>query len=115
MGEDVLLHLFTGTSVFTPLPNGCLCQVTGEHIHNLAQLPPTPSPSLPGAAKRKASGVGEGESRPSKQRKLDGSGASKRKYVPPPPISSSLLDKTTGGVPLTLLYHACRYSIPALI
>ena len=81
VGEDVLLHLFTGTSVFTPLPNGCLCQVTGEHIHNLAQLPPTPSPSLPAAAKRKASGVGEGESRPSKQRKLNSPGTSKKKYI----------------------------------
>ncbi|KAF9647962.1 hypothetical protein BDM02DRAFT_3072116, partial [Thelephora ganbajun] len=35
VGEDVLLHLFTGTSVFIPLPNGCLCQVTGEHVYNL--------------------------------------------------------------------------------
>ncbi|KAF9778987.1 hypothetical protein BJ322DRAFT_980083, partial [Thelephora terrestris] len=35
VGEDVVLQLFTGTSIFIPLPNGCLCQVTGEHIFDL--------------------------------------------------------------------------------
>ena len=111
VGEDVLLHLFTETSVFIPLPNGCLCQVTGEHIHNLAQLPQTPSPSLPDAAKRKASEVGEVEPRPSKRRKLEGS---KKKYVFRPRYFP-LLDETTGGVPSMSHYHACHYSTPALI
>ena len=83
VGEDVLLHLFTGTSVFIPLPNGCLCQVTGEHMYNLAQIPQTPSPSFCTTAKRKADEVEEGESRPSKQRKLDNSGGSKKKCVSP--------------------------------
>lgn len=91
VGEDVLLHLFTGTSVFIPLPNGCHCQVTGEHIYNLAQIPPTPSPSFRAAAKRKANGVGEGESRPSKQRKLDGSGSPKKRYEPHPRHPTSLI------------------------
>lgn len=81
VGEDVLLHLLTGTSIFTPLPNGCLCQITGEYIFNLTQITLPPPPSLNAPAKRKGS-RGEEESRPSKRRKFDDSGKSKKKYAP---------------------------------
>ncbi|EPT01424.1 hypothetical protein FOMPIDRAFT_17886, partial [Fomitopsis schrenkii] len=32
IGEDSMFHLLTETSVFIPLPNECLCQVTGNPI-----------------------------------------------------------------------------------
>lgn len=32
VGEDVVIHLFTETSLFLPLPNGCLCQATGPPL-----------------------------------------------------------------------------------
>ncbi|RXW18136.1 hypothetical protein EST38_g7715 [Candolleomyces aberdarensis] len=32
IGVDPMLHLLMDTSIFIPLPNGCLCQVTGEPI-----------------------------------------------------------------------------------
>lgn len=32
IGVDAMLHLLSETSVFVSLPNGCLCQVTGEPI-----------------------------------------------------------------------------------
>ena len=91
MGEDVLLHLFTRTSIFIPLPNGCLCQVTGEYIFNLAQIPLSSSPSIGVPAKRKTNREEEEGSRPSKQRKLNSSGKSKKKCVsrfhcPLPPL-----------------------------
>ena len=113
VGEDVLLHLFTGTSIFTPLPNECYCQVTGEHIFNLAQIPPTPSPSPHISAKRKANGEGEA-SRPPKQRKLDSSGKSK-KYVFPFGHSLNRLDLPADGVPLTLRYRVFHSFMPALM
>lgn len=94
VGEDVLLHLLTGTSIFIPLPNGCLCQVTGEHIFNLTQISLTPSPPSIAPVKRKADGEGQEAPQPSKQRKLDVSGKSKKKYVPRfyyPPLSLILL------------------------
>ncbi|EIM91098.1 uncharacterized protein STEHIDRAFT_48624 [Stereum hirsutum FP-91666 SS1] len=38
VGEDVMLHLLTETSIFVALPNDCLCQVTGDMI--LHRRPP---------------------------------------------------------------------------
>ncbi|OCH93030.1 hypothetical protein OBBRIDRAFT_704175, partial [Obba rivulosa] len=35
IGEDTMFHLLTATSIFMPLPNKCLCQMTGEPIVNL--------------------------------------------------------------------------------
>ncbi|EIW57607.1 uncharacterized protein TRAVEDRAFT_106738, partial [Trametes versicolor FP-101664 SS1] len=35
IGEDAMFHLLVDTSIFVPLPNGCLCQMTGEAIVNL--------------------------------------------------------------------------------
>ncbi|TFY78051.1 hypothetical protein EWM64_g5960 [Hericium alpestre] len=32
IGEDAMFHLLTETCVFVPLPNDCLCQLTGEPI-----------------------------------------------------------------------------------
>lgn len=32
IGEDIMFHLLTELSIFVPLPNDCLCQVTGEPI-----------------------------------------------------------------------------------
>jgi len=31
-----MLHLLMDTSIFIPLPNGCLCQLTGEPIIHIA-------------------------------------------------------------------------------
>lgn len=56
-------------------------------MYNLAQILQSPSPSLPAAPKRKASEVVEGELRPLKQRRLDDSGRSKKKYALPPVTS----------------------------
>lgn len=42
VGEDVMFHLLTETSIFVALPNDCLCQVTGEII--LHQRPPDIQP-----------------------------------------------------------------------
>lgn len=38
IGEDAMLHLLTETSIFVSLPNGCLCQLTGEPLINT--MPP---------------------------------------------------------------------------
>ncbi|KAI0749800.1 hypothetical protein C8Q80DRAFT_1058573, partial [Daedaleopsis nitida] len=35
IGENAMFHLLTETSVFVSLPNGCLCQLTGDAIVNL--------------------------------------------------------------------------------
>ena len=32
IGEDAMIHLLTETSTFLSLPNGCLCQITGEPL-----------------------------------------------------------------------------------
>ena len=32
VGEDVMFHLLAETSMFASLPNGCLCQLTGDPI-----------------------------------------------------------------------------------
>ncbi|KAJ3515494.1 hypothetical protein NLJ89_g1720 [Agrocybe chaxingu] len=32
IGEDAMLHLLADTSIFLALPNGCLCQITGEPL-----------------------------------------------------------------------------------
>ena len=53
-------------------------------MYNLPQIPQSPSSSSRTATKRKANEVAEGESRPSKQRRLDDSGSSKKKCVFPP-------------------------------
>jgi len=115
VGEDVLLHLFTETSVFIPLPNGCLCQVMGEHIYDAAQISQTPSPSPRATDKRKASGVGGGESRPSKQRKLGHHGTSKKMCASPFRYCSPLFDRVADRLPLMLLYRVSHYSMLALI
>jgi len=59
IGEDAMIHILTETSIFIPLPNGSLCQITGEPlIHMLPkdqvigltkplqvhQIPPPSSP-----------------------------------------------------------------------
>ncbi|KAH9481585.1 Telomerase reverse transcriptase [Psilocybe cubensis] len=36
IGEDAMLHLLTETSIYVSLPNGCLCQLTGEPLINTA-------------------------------------------------------------------------------
>ena len=66
IGEDAMFHLLTDTSVFIPLPNECLFQVTGDPIihmkppplinglHGLPHLPSTDAPKVNGL-KRKAS------------------------------------------------------------
>ena len=65
IGEDAMFHLLTETSVFVPLPNECLFQITGDPIihmkpppfikglHGLQNLPLTDSPR-PDSLKRKA-------------------------------------------------------------
>ena len=35
VGEDVVFHLLTETSIFASLPNGCLCQMTGDPVLHL--------------------------------------------------------------------------------
>ncbi|KAL1738673.1 hypothetical protein HDZ31DRAFT_8702, partial [Schizophyllum fasciatum] len=35
IGADAMIHLLTDTSVFVPLPNGCLCQMSGVPLVNL--------------------------------------------------------------------------------
>lgn len=39
IGADAMLHLLLKTSLFISLPNGCLCQLTGEPLI-FASLPP---------------------------------------------------------------------------
>jgi hypothetical protein len=38
VGADAMVHLLTETSIFVSLPNECLCQLTGEHMHMTAPL-----------------------------------------------------------------------------
>ncbi|TFK18118.1 hypothetical protein FA15DRAFT_603881 [Coprinopsis marcescibilis] len=38
IGVGAMLHLLSETSIFVPLPNGCLCQVTGEPVVFLVPL-----------------------------------------------------------------------------
>ncbi|KAI0719341.1 hypothetical protein C8T65DRAFT_541197, partial [Cerioporus squamosus] len=35
VGESAMFHLLTETCVFLALPNGCLCQMTGDPIVHL--------------------------------------------------------------------------------
>ncbi|CDO70652.1 hypothetical protein BN946_scf184756.g19 [Trametes cinnabarina] len=42
IGEEAVFHLLTETSIFVSLPNGCLCQVTGDPIVNI-RPPDVPS------------------------------------------------------------------------
>ena len=79
IGEDAMLHLLSETSIFVSLPNGCLCQMTGDPILHIR--PPFllsdksvgvghgPSSPERGAKRRR---VGEQESeRPCKRRKRE--------------------------------------------
>jgi hypothetical protein len=36
IGEDAMIHLLTETSIFVSLPNGCLCQITGEPLIHIS-------------------------------------------------------------------------------
>ncbi|KAF9565414.1 hypothetical protein CPC08DRAFT_630060 [Agrocybe pediades] len=76
IGEDAMLHLLMDTSIFIPLPNGCLCQLTGEPALFLA-------PSLNNALRDSAGvkqtkrphkvteSVDVDDERPKKRRKLE--------------------------------------------
>lgn len=70
VGVDIILHLLTQTSIFIPLPNECLCQMTGPpliHVRLPVQFPGVAVPQK-NAEKRKAtSGL---EERPQKRAKL---------------------------------------------
>lgn len=81
IGEDAMFHLLFDTSIFVALPNGCLCQMTGDAIVNL-RPPDGPRPlagcdslsaeeslSTTCGGKRIATGV-HPEERPLKRRRL---------------------------------------------
>src|SRR4051794_6161907 len=83
---DAMLHLLMDTSIFVSLPNGCLCQITGEPlIHMMPSLQDVGS-SLkvaqergtgidPASKKRSWPGTeDEATPRERKRRKLDGAG-----------------------------------------
>ena len=80
VGEDAMLGLLSGTSIFLQLPNGCLCQATGKPMCALRPrtLNPSISPSnivpmpveLASNLKRKQPPVVSGDIRPYKRRRV---------------------------------------------
>ncbi|KAF4571549.1 hypothetical protein EYR36_008889 [Pleurotus pulmonarius] len=78
-GVDATLHLLTDTSIFAPLPNNCMCQLTGQPLMHLIPryrelgYPQTKPDPVVRPPKRKGE---EGEERQSKRRKLQRSGSS---------------------------------------
>ena len=81
-----MFHLLTETCLFAPLPNDCLCQMTGEPIVYM-KVPPFKRALEPAAAaavheriraKRKAQGQPEGSEARKRMRLADGSAASLR-------------------------------------
>lgn len=86
IGEDAMFHLLTETCLFAPLPNDCLCQMTGEPIVYM-RVPLFKRALEPAAAaavderiraKRKAQGPPEGGSARKRMRLADGSASSSR-------------------------------------
>ncbi|KAI1796871.1 hypothetical protein LXA43DRAFT_491424 [Ganoderma leucocontextum] len=80
IGEDAMFHLLTETSIFASLPNGCLCQMTGDPV--LHMKPPVSAPRRSSEGDLEPEGrtsclrgtkrrcvVGYCEERPSKRRK----------------------------------------------
>lgn len=93
IGEDAMLHLLVETSIFVALPNGCLCQLSGEpviymtpRIHDEQTLDPEKSgkPTQLGGKRPRLISDGEKDERPKKRQKLDGPAANhaQRKSVP---------------------------------
>ncbi|KAF4597579.1 hypothetical protein EYR40_008041 [Pleurotus pulmonarius] len=78
-GVDATLHLLTDTFIFAPLPNNCMCQLTGQPLMHLIPryrelgCPQTKPDPVVRPPKRKGE---EGEERQSKRRKLQRSGSS---------------------------------------
>ncbi|KAK7050869.1 Telomerase reverse transcriptase [Paramarasmius palmivorus] len=71
IGRPAMIHLLTRASIFTNLPNGCLCQMTGKPLYSL------PKPELQelnfnitsGSRKRKRQ-LGDAHERPAKRLKI---------------------------------------------
>ena len=79
IGESAMFHLLTEASIFVPLPNECLCQLTGMPLVFL------PSPTIDFVANSVSTGPVSSENR-------------KRKASPHPeePFSKMRLQRTSG-------------------
>ncbi|TBU41939.1 hypothetical protein BD309DRAFT_1039323 [Dichomitus squalens] len=80
VGEDAMFHLLTETSVFVSLPNGCLCQMTGDPVLHMKPSVAVPVPTSDDARRGKGHDAprrgtkrrcmnGYSEERPPKRRK----------------------------------------------
>lgn len=84
IGEGAMLHLLTDTSIFTSLPNGCLCQITGEPMLYLIPRAQTiAGPSTSTAEKRVLETDSAGDKQPPKKRpKFDAHATTRSKKAP---------------------------------
>lgn len=77
VGTDMMTHLLTNTSIFAPLENDCLCQLTGKPIiyHKLPTAPVAQSSSTPplastGLARKRTNESTDHDERSTKRLKL---------------------------------------------
>ena len=74
-----MFHLLTETSMFLTLPNGCLCQITGDAILHMRAPLLTPSqpapksvePELSAGRKRRSTGVHASERPPKRHKRFN--------------------------------------------
>ncbi|KAG2017771.1 hypothetical protein CC2G_007253 [Coprinopsis cinerea AmutBmut pab1-1] len=112
IGVDAMLHLLTETSIFIPLPNGCLCQVTGEPLLFLRPLAKDASvdgetrPACTKAVKRKYQGDLGTSARPHKRRRLN-----------KPPVTPKSHLEVVQSTPADIMFARARlfYARPCFI
>ena len=77
IGADAMIHLLTDTSIFVPLPNGCLCQMSGVPVVNLRPAAPA-TDAAKGPVDKRALQAGGPSGRPAKRLKTYDSVGSSR-------------------------------------
>ena len=82
VGENVMFHLLSETSIYVPLPNNCLCQLTGTPLVHL----PLPNTYV-GEANRRSGWTAQRQSKSMKRKSdcvLDNRRAKRAKLEPRP-------------------------------